>query len=1420
MVQINVDVPKLEVNSITPSAIRDFRRKARVFSAQNENFPLALLLDDELQHELEDSLQRDLETVTEEELFAFLTRQSLPTSLLELRDALDAVKCPLTAHDGHQTRAAAVRQFVGEFKEWADLSQEVASAEIAADIAALLPEVTEEVAFLTEDKKAEVKTITRKPTTTEAAAVRATAFEAVARKVFMRKLKPKAFFRRVELEKDLLKPKTLKELIALTKAVARHEDQRGPSLDVPIPSKPVPAQTPAQTTTTTVPAVSTGQQSAPQTIRTLATRNRPCKHCNGAHWDSDCPTRTTQYNRSNGTLRPNPPRVKQEANSAEVEDDTAVLETTVEIKGKQYPMIIDTGAGRSFMSQGTAQTLHRELKKLTVKPFQVVTADGKTSTCDGVASVEMTLPSVSLAPVRFTQTFYILPGSAHKILLGCGALRRLGFLSEKKLVMEFDHSERAGTDEIVLPHHHKYLSAELNNISSGEEDYRSVHIPDSKAAGDLRSLVEDYQDVFDPVLPKEGSRLDAMTVELRDPEKVVAQKVRPLNHAKKALVAGELERLHDQGFVRPSKGPFSAPIVIVGGGHKGSNKIRLCVDYKGLNAETVPDSYPLPDVRTFVSEAAGCSYFAALDLRQGYYQMRMAPEDVPKTAFITPDAYLEWLVCPFGLRNAPARFMRAMHKAFAEPLRKGGVAIYIDDIFVYGKDEEEFKARLKSVLETCRQYNLRLKAPKCHIGAEEVEMVGFICSKKGQRVTKGRIEGIQAMNHSRSVKDLQRTLGAFQYLTRFVPDSARILAPLNALCRKDSDLQWTDEHTKAMDAFKAAVAKNIALAHPDVNKPWRLETDASNAGLGGLLLQKEGDNWQIISCFAKTFTSTESRWPTYEQELFAVLHCLSRPDLSPLFRIHQNLTIRTDHRNLIYLMNRKDLSKKLLRWTMLLSDYNYTIEHVPGEENVMADTLSRMESANAVTDTNEAINWPDKIKEAQQNAKEAEKASWARSSLIHMQNGLWKREMMLVVPEGPLRPKILAHAHRFHGGEHQTLAFAKEIGWWPGLAADTIASVRSCPLCLKTRLRAFRRSQVGTTMASDTWEVVAVDTIGPLKADDKGMKYITVMTDVFSRYTEVVPTAENTAESAASALLQLCLRHGVPLRVRSDNGPEFANRVIAELVRRLGSLHQRTLPYHPESNGVVERLNAEVMRHVRWLALDLDKRGDWSSLLPLVQHIVNNTTHSATGFTPNEVVYGRNQRLGSKAQDMAEPAEREPLRSHAEYIAELKQLQTTWQATAIAEQQARLTQRQAGQEAVPDRIINPGDLVLMKRVVREKLQGLEGPWKVRAVRKNKALELESLLDQTTKIVHQDRVMDFPVRDPDLTTLRRWVAGDHDEYVVVGIRDHDEESRQLLVDWEGYEEPTWEPLAAVKHLTCAKEYVARHKIKWPLRSSRQ
>ncbi len=672
-----------------------------------------------------------------------------------------------------------------------------------------------------------------------------------------------------------------------------------------------------------------------------------------------------------------------------------------------------------------------------------------------------------LLPIR--EVGYNLPPSckifSRSLSYSTDLLRALGYINGSKVTIDTKpEDEEEITD--AIPHYSKYLDV-FEAVAADKTDmgHKAVDVPDSDIEDEVLAMLEEYKDVFEPSLPPEGAKMTPMSIELLDKGAVFQARPRPLNAAKRAQVREEVDKLLAAGFIRQSKGPHSSPIVVVSGGHKGSNKIRLCIDYREINKCTIPDAYPLPDVKTFVDEAAGCRYFASLDLRQGYYQMPMKDDDIPKTAFVTPDGYYEWTRASFGLRNCPARFMREMHRIFSAVVHNG-VAIYIDDIFICERTPEEFMSRLLRVLKACREHRLRLKASKCRIGASSVEMVGFECDEEGKRVTEKRIEALVLTNEPRDVSELKSVLGHFNYIVKYIPDASRVLSPLTALLKQGTEFMWGSAQQEAMDNFKDRIKDGHVLAHPDLNQPWTLETDACNKGIGGVLFQGSGEDRKIVSFFAHTFNETQARWPTYEQELFGIVYALTRPDLAPLFRAHQKLLIRTDHRNLIYLMNRVEASKKLLRWIMLLSDYSYTIEHVPGAQNFTADCLSRMCHA-AASATMEIVSKEDilgKIRLSQEKHKR--QIDWEEG--FRNVDGLILSGNSPIIPaaDEELKKTIMHAAHENHLGRNETCRRAQEMGKWSGMHEDVQRWVESCTTCRKTRHKQLLNSLQRTTAVS------------------------------------------------------------------------------------------------------------------------------------------------------------------------------------------------------------------------------------------------------------------------------------------------------------------------------------------------------------------
>ncbi len=633
-----------------------------------------------------------------------------------------------------------------------------------------------------------------------------------------------------------------------------------------------------------------------------------------------------------------------------------------------------------------------------------------------------------------------------------------------------------------------------------------------------------------------------------------------------------------------------------------------------------------------------------------------------------------------------------------------------------------------------------------------------------------------------------------------------MLRPLTELLKQGREFTWGADQDTAMDEFKSRIEDGHALAHPDLNQSWTLETDASNKGIGGVLFQGEGEEKKIVSFFSHTFNETQARWPTYEQELYGIVYCLTRPDLAPLFRAHTRLLIRTDHRNLIYLMNRVEASKKLLRWIMLLSDYSYTIEHVAGADNHTADCLSRMTHACAAV-TTAPHTWgtlKERIKASQNEHKDSIKwdQSFCNVDGLILTHGI----PAIPPPDTELQAIVMEAAHGDHLGRNETLRRAQEQGRWPGMAEDVRKHVEACTICRKTRHKRLVKALQMTTAVSEIWNTIAIDTIGPLPADVTGCKYIVVATDLFSRYTELYPAPENTARAAADAIWLLVTRHGMPRYIKSDNGPEYVNKVVESLLATLQINHQRTIPYHPESNGVVERKNAEVMRHLRWLTLVASSFDRWSQYMPMVQSIVNNTVHSATSFTPHEMLYGR-AREASLATMLAVKRSDAAV-SPADFVQRAGELAEQVRAWASKQQDTVVAERRRkANDNVTEPNIQVGDYVLVDSPRANKLHGLRGPFIIKKILAKKAVTIVSVLGDEELTTHLDKLM---IIDPheSIETLRALAASDREHYIVEDVIDHRKMKgkRELLIRWEGYEEPTWEPVAALKHLPVARAYL--------------
>nr|XP_008191903.1 PREDICTED: uncharacterized protein LOC100141851 isoform X1 [Tribolium castaneum] len=383
----------------------------------------------------------------------------------------------------------------------------------------------------------------------------------------------------------------------------------------------------------------------------------------------------------------------------------------------------------------------------------------------------------------------------------------------------------------------------------------------------LLQLVNEFRDCFARNVAEIGATTATeMKLTLTDDKPVIYRPYR-LSHHERRIVRDIVNDLLGSGVIRESDSPYSSPILLV---RKKDGQHRMCVDYRQLNSKTIKDRFPLPRVDEHLDKLNGAKFFTTLDLASGYYQIPMATESIPKTAFVTPDGHYEFVRMPFGLANAPAVFQRAMNKVLG-PLRFQTAFCYIDDLLIPSKDFETGLNNLRTVFQLLRQFGLTLKLSKCCFFGSQIEYLGHEISAEGIKPGETKIKAVTAFPKPTDVHKLRQFLGLCGYFRKYVKDYATIASSLTSLLKKGSAFVWEEAQERAFQTLKDILTSRPVLAIYDAEAETELHTDASKVGIGGILLQRQGDgSLRPVMFFSRQTTKEEQRYHSYELETLAV----------------------------------------------------------------------------------------------------------------------------------------------------------------------------------------------------------------------------------------------------------------------------------------------------------------------------------------------------------------------------------------------------------------------------------------------------------------------------------------------------------------------------------------------------------------------
>jgi len=411
----------------------------------------------------------------------------------------------------------------------------------------------------------------------------------------------------------------------------------------------------------------------------------------------------------------------------------------------------------------------------------------------------------------------------------------------------------------------------------------------------------------------------------------------PLTVEESEVLEEYIRDMLKKGFIRESHSPAGYPVLFQ---KKHDGSLRLCVDYKKLNAVTIRNSYPLPLINDIIERVKGVKYFTKLDLRSAYNLIRIKEGDEYKTAFRTKYGHYEYLVMPFGLKNAPAVFQSFINSVLRLFLEKS-VILYLDDILIYSDTLEEHHKTVRAVLKKLIENNLFAKLSKCEFDKDEVEFLGHIISGSGVSTDPKKIKTIVEWPTPKSVKDVQRFIGLCNYYRRFVKNFSAIAKPLHSLTKKGIKFVWSPDCETAFEILKKRLTTSPVLLHPDNTKQFVVECDASNFAIGAVLSQYDENNkLHPVAYHSRSLNNAELNYPITNKELLAIKEAFSTWR-HLLLGAKYKVKVFTDHKNIIYTLGGNIGNQRQHRWHLFFQEYDFELIYRQGNKNGKPDSLSR-----------------------------------------------------------------------------------------------------------------------------------------------------------------------------------------------------------------------------------------------------------------------------------------------------------------------------------------------------------------------------------------------------------------------------------------------------------------------------------------------
>nr|CAN67232.1 hypothetical protein VITISV_028396 [Vitis vinifera] len=723
-------------------------------------------------------------------------------------------------------------------------------------------------------------------------------------------------------------------------------------------------------------------------------------------------------------------------------------------------------------------------------------------------------------------------------------------------------------------------------------------------------------------------------INMEEEAKSIRQLQRRLNPHLQEVVRAEVLKLLQAGIIYPiSDSPWVSPIQVVPKksgitvvqnekGEKITTRLtscwRVCIDYRKLNVVTRKDHFPLPFIDQVLERVSGHPFYCFLDGYSGYFQIEIDVADQEKTTFTCPFGTYAYRRMPFGLCNAPAAFQRCMLSIFSDMVERI-MEVFMDNITVYGGTLEECLINLEAVLHRCIEKDLVLNWEKCHFMVRQGIVLGHIIFEKGIEVDKAKVELIVKLPSPTTVKGVRQFLGHAGFYRRFIKGFSSLSKPLCELLAKDVKFIWDERCQNSFDQLKKFLTTTPIVRALNWQLPFELMCDASDFAIGVVLGQREDGKPYVIYYASKTLNEAQRNYTTTEKELLAVVFAL---DKFCVYLVGSFIIVFTDHSALKYLLTKQDVKARLIRWILLLQEFDLQIKDKKGVENVVADHLSRLVIAHNSYSLPINDDFPEEslmfLVKTPWYAHIANylvtgeiPSEWNAQDMKHFFAKIhayyWEEPFLFkycvdqiirkCVPEDE-QQGILNHCHENACGGHfaskKTTMKVLQSGFtWPSLFKDTHIMCRSCDRCQRLgKLTKRNQMPMNPILIVELFDVWGIDFMGPFPMSF-GNSYILVGVDYVSKWVEAIPCKQNDHRVVLKFLKEnIFSRFGVPKAIISDGGAHFCNKPFEALLSKYGVKHKVATPYHPQTSGQVELANREIKNIL--MKVVNSSRKDWS----------------------------------------------------------------------------------------------------------------------------------------------------------------------------------------------------------------------------------